>query len=271
MYRVVAFDLDGTLLRNDKSISAETIAELQRIAKQGIILLPSTGRTHLELPEALKDLPFLRYALCCNGGAVYDYKENRYIYEEVIPHELALELLEYAKTLPVYESVVINGRRIAEGYENGEVCDYIRKHAVKGISSNITGTENIIETFSFMHADAQKFLLYLDEGKDREAVIGQIRDQFPALCVSSSGAVLIEVNIQGVDKGKALKRFCSMMNVPIEESLAFGDAENDISMLEAAGMAIVMENGSYETKKHADMICPSNEEDGVRKALEQLI
>ena len=77
MYRVVAADLDGTLLRSDKTVSEETIGELRRITEKGVFFIPSTGRTHRELPEALRKLPFLRYALCCNGGAVYDYLEQR--------------------------------------------------------------------------------------------------------------------------------------------------------------------------------------------------
>ncbi len=60
------------------------------------------------------------------------------------------------------------------------------------------------------------------------------------------------------------------MDIPIEESIAFGDAENDISMLDAAGLAVVMENGTPETRKHADLICPSNMNDGVRKTIEEI-
>ncbi|MBQ1534753.1 MAG: HAD family phosphatase [Erysipelotrichaceae bacterium] len=270
MYRVVALDLDGTLYRDDKTISEETINELKRISDLGVIILPSTGRTHLELSVLLDRLPFLRYALCCNGGAVYDYLESRYIYEETIPYGLALEVLEYVKKLPVYETAVIDGRRIGKGDEKGEVCEYIRKVAVKGVLPNIQGVTDVKEAYAERHLDAQKLLLYPAENADKDEVIADLRSAFPQLEISSSGAKLIEVNIKGVDKGKALKDFCRLMDIPIEESIAFGDAENDISMLDAAGMAVVMENGTPETKKHADMICPSNNDDGVRRVIEEL-
>ena len=270
MYRVLACDLDGTLLRDDKTISEETIEALESISKKGVIFLPSTGRTHKELPPALKDLSFVHYALCCNGGSVFNYLENRYIYEDTIPYDLALEVLEYAKTLPVYETVVVNGDRIAKGDENGEVCDYIKKVAVKGILKNFTPAYDVEKAFAERHQDAQKLLLYLAENADRDQTIEDLRARFPQLLISSSGPLFIEVNIKGVDKGKALKRFCELMNIPIEESIAFGDAENDISMLMAAGMAIVMENGTPETRKYADLICPSNNDDGVRKVIEEL-
>ena len=271
MYRVVAADLDGTLLRSDKTISEETIGELRRITEKGVFFIPSTGRTHRELPGALRKLPFLRYALCCNGGAVYDYREQRYIYEETIPYDLALEVLEYTKTIPVYESVVVNGERICKGKDDGSICEYIRKRAVKDILFNFTGASDVKKAFAAKHSDSQKMLLYLDDRADRETVIRGLRERFPQLEVSSSGPVYIEVNVKGVDKGKALTRFCKMQNIPVEESVAFGDAENDLTMLDAAGLAVVMENGTDEAKRHADMVCPSNDEDGVRIALQKLI
>ncbi len=270
MYRVLACDLDGTLLKDDKTISEDTIAELKRISDLGVYFLPSTGRTHRELPKVLMELPFLRYALCCNGGSVYDYQKNTYIYENAIPYELALRVLEYVKTLPVYETVVVNGERFAKGYDNGEICEYIQQVAVKGILFNFTGTADVREAFAKRQQDAQKFLLYLAENADKEQVMNDLRSAFPELEISSSGPIFIEVNIKGVDKGKALADFCKLMEIPVEESIAFGDAENDISMLEAAGKAVVMENGTPETKKHADLICASNNDDGVCKTIREL-
>ena len=270
MYRVLALDLDGTLLRDDKTVSDETVNVLRRITEEGAIVLPSTGRTHRELPVFLEKMPFIHYALCCNGGAVYDYVENRYIYEDTIPYDLALEVLEFVKTLPVYESVVVNGERIVKGDENNEVCEYIRNVAVKGILFNLKGALDVKEAFAEKHMNAQKFLLYPAENADKEMIIEKLSSKFPQLAVSSSGPLFVEVNIKGVDKGKALERFCELMNIPIEESMAFGDAENDISMLKSAGKAVVMENGTPETKKYADIICASNNDDGVRKVVEEI-
>jgi Cof subfamily protein (haloacid dehalogenase superfamily) len=270
MYRVIACDLDGTLLRDDKTISPETAEILEEINRKGVLFLPSTGRTHRELPEALRGQPFVNYALCCNGGTIYDYIQDRYIFEDAIPYQLALEVLRFIQHLPVFETVVINGERIVKGDENDEICEYIKKVAVKGLQFNFQGAHDVAEAFAKRHRDAQKMLLYLAEGADRQQVMDAISQRFPELLISSSGPLFIEVNIKGVDKGKALKRFCQLMDIPIEESIAFGDAENDISMLDAAGLAVVMENGTPETRKHADLICPSNMNDGVRKTIEEI-
>lgn len=270
MYRVIACDLDGTLLKDDKTISNETVAQLQRICDKGVIFLPSTGRTHRELPAVLRELPFLRYALCCNGGAVYDYQENRYVYEDAIPYELALRVLDYVKQLPVFETVAVNGERIARGYDDGEVDEYVRQVAAKGLLFNFQGASDVREAFARRHLDAQKFLLYPAEGAVKEEIMKDLQTAFPELEVSTSGPKFIEVNTKGVDKGKALADFCRLMEIPIEESVAFGDAENDISMLKAAGKAVVMENGTAETKKYADLICASNNDDGVAEMIREL-
>ena len=271
MYRLVAADLDGTLLRDDKTISDKTIEELNRINNLGVIFLPSTGRTHRELPKVLMDLPFLRYALCCNGGSIYDYKEDKYIYENAIPYDMALEVLDYVKDLPVYESVVVKGRRLALGSEDGKVCEYVSEHAVKGILFNITGTPDIKKSFMEMNADAQKFLLYLENPNDKDEIMNNLKNRFPDLSIASSGPLFVEVNTKGVDKGKALVKLCELLNISIEDTIAFGDAENDLAMLDAAGIAVVMGNGTENTKAHADRICPSNNDDGMRITLEELI
>ena len=143
--------------------------------------------------------------------------------------------------------------------------------SVKDILFNFTGASDVKKAFAAKHSDSQKMLLYLDDRADRETVIRGLRERFPQLEVSSSGPVYIEVNVKGVDKGKALIRFCRMQGIPAEESIAFGDAENDLTMLDAAGLAVVMENGTDEAKRHADMVCPSNDDDGVCIALQKLI
>ena len=271
MYRIAAMDLDGTLLRDDKTISQYTVDVLKKISDQGVIILPSTGRTHKELPQPVKELPFIRYALCCNGGALYDYQQEKYILENAIPYELACKVLDYVKQLPVYESVVVNGGRYAKAKENGELNDYVSEKAVKGILFNFTPVKDVHDAFVEMHKDAQKILLYLDvERGNKEEVMNDLKAKYPQLAISSSGPLYIEVNVQGIDKGKALNKFCEILDIPITETLAFGDAENDIAMLDEADKAIVVDNGNDATKAHADIICESNNDDGVAKELARI-
>ena len=271
MYKIVAADLDGTLLRNDKSISPFAREELERINELGVIFLPSTGRTHVEIPQPIRELPFLNYGLCVNGGAIYDYKEEKYIFQNTIPIKTAIEVYSFLKDYPVCPSCVINGRRLVQGDENGEISDFIKGVMAKGILFNCTGVYDMESQIRKLNCDIQKMLIYTMDPKYREEVMGALKKSFPQLQISSSGPSYIEVNANGIDKGVALKRFCELKGVDTKDTMVFGDAENDISMLKAGGLSIVMENGTKETKAVADVICPSNEEDGVAITLKKYI
>ena len=90
MYRLLAMDLDGTLLRSDKTISQQTVDILTSLAEQGVYFVPCTGRTHIELPKLIRDLPFLNYAITTNGGGIYDFINKKYICSFGIDNETAI-------------------------------------------------------------------------------------------------------------------------------------------------------------------------------------
>ena len=100
-YKLIAFDLDGTLLNDDKSISPENLRALEAAAARGAELVPATGRIVTGVPEQIRRLPFIRYYIAINGACVYDAREDRTLYRGEIPPELALRLCRYMDTLPV--------------------------------------------------------------------------------------------------------------------------------------------------------------------------
>lgn len=271
MYQLVACDLDGTLLRNDKTISQETLALLTKLHQDfSVIFLPSTGRSHKELPKAITSLPFVRYALTVNGGVIYDYQQQCYIYQKAIEQSLAIEVLRYVKPLPLHPSLVIAGSRYMNGDESGQIDPYIQKVAAKGVLPNATGYPDLIAAIQNQPHPVQKMLFYPDSAQDKELIITDLRQHFPQLSISSSGPFFIEINAKGIDKGVALQILCDHLQVDIAHTIAFGDAENDIPLLQQAGLAVVMANGTEPTKAVADRIAPDNQHDGVRIILEQL-
>jgi len=270
VYRLIATDLDGTLLKSDKTISKETIDTLITLDRDyNVVFLPSTGRTHRELPKTIMDLPFLRYALTVNGGGIYDFKNQKYIHQVTIPNDRCISVLDYVKDLPVHPSCVIEGKRYMAGTIDNEIDPYIVKVAAKGILPNATGYYDLKPAVKQTNCDVQKMLLYPDHAEDRDGIIQSLKSEFPDLSISSSGALFIEVNAKGIDKGVALNILCKQLNIPIDQTIAFGDAENDIPLLDAAGFAVVMSNGTEETKKHADEITDSCDQDGLRISLEK--
>ena len=99
--RLIAFDLDGTLLDNHKQIPEENLRALQAAAERGVLLVPATGRILRGIPPRLRELPFLRYYILSNGAAVYDTREERMLYRGDVPLALTLRVMDYLDTQPV--------------------------------------------------------------------------------------------------------------------------------------------------------------------------
>ena len=270
MFRLVATDLDGTLLRSDKTISKETEEVLSSLYERDVFFVPTTGRAHIELPGPVRGIAHLRYAITCNGGGVYDYHEQRYIYNFTIDKELGERVLKFSESLPVYPSFVCDGKRYVLAGEDGKIPDHIIKRAARGVLDTAHASRNLYATLEEMQDGLQKIFLYSDDETLTPDIISRLQDAFPELFITTSGPIFIEINAPGIDKGKTLRLLCEHLGIPIEESIAFGDAANDLSMLKAAGCAIVPENGTDEAKALADLPCESCNDDGVRKALVRL-
>ena len=107
--RLVAFDLDGTLLRSDKSISPRTMQALLRAKEKGVLLVPATGRLYRSLPEPLRNPDLMRYLILINGAQVYDSAQNRTLLQEELTPESALQMMRFLKTRNVVRGVYIDG------------------------------------------------------------------------------------------------------------------------------------------------------------------
>lgn len=270
MFRLVATDLDGTLLRSDKTISHKTEKMLSSLGKRGVYYVPSTGRTHRELPDPVRGIAQLRYAITCNGGGVYDFNERRYVYNFTIDKDLGERVLRFCESLPVYPTIVCDGKRYILTGTDGKVADYVIQRAAPGIVEKATRSRDLVASLKGTAAGLQKVFLYA-KGEDLTAgIVSKLQGEFPELTITTSGPIYVEVNASGIDKGRTLRLLCDYLGIPVGESIAFGDAANDLAMLKAAGCAVVPRNGTAEAKAVADIICESCDDDGVRMTLERL-
>lgn len=99
--RIIALDLDGTLLNSNKELTPENFAALQKAADAGIEIVPTTGRFYGGMPEVIRKMPFVHYVITINGAAVYDVRKQQDIAKAEIPMQKAVEIMEYLDTLPV--------------------------------------------------------------------------------------------------------------------------------------------------------------------------
>ena len=264
---LVAVDMDGTLLHNDKSISDYTINVLRKIVEKGILLVPASGRPLNGMKAAvLNNVKGIKYAICSNGAMLMDVQKEKSISETGIPIEKALEALTYLEQFPVAVYVHTDrGTFRAEGWEKtglSEKYPYIRfsEGNVKNLREFLrTSRVTVMKMGAFALTDelAQKLL---EKGSP-----------IPGIAFLRSGDGIIELNSTNASKGNALCILCEKLGIQLENVLAIGDNENDISMLQAAGISAAMENAEDDVKQAAKFVAGNNEEDGAAHFLEEWV
>ncbi len=274
MYRLLAFDLDGTLLNTKKELPEENLRALEAAAARGMIPVPATGRILRGVPEALRALPFIRYYIVSNGAAVVDTATGETLYRADIPLELALRVCDYMDTLPV----IYDCYRDEIGWMSREMYErcapyFSREPAILELVERLRVR---VEDFKGILREGgrplQKLQMYfLPEDEDeRRRQLERIPALFPELAATTSVSNNIELNSIEATKGRAMLALAEHLGIPAGETLAFGDGSNDISLLRAAGLGVAMANSMPELLAAADRVTASNDEAGVACALRQI-
>ena len=280
--RIIALDLDGTLLDSEKRLSEVNRAALERAAEKGVLIVPTTGRFFGMMPPAVRDLPFVRYAITINGAQVYDRETDTAIVRDEIPLDMALGVME---VLDRYD-VIYDCYRQNWGWMTAALQDkaadyatnehYLRmvrefRRPVPELKAHLRETAD--------QGDVQKVMLFARKeqgtGNREQGVLDEIRlelaTKFPEIKVTASTWNNLELNIRTAHKGNALKRFAEHLGFGLGNCMAFGDGMNDFTMVEAAGLGVAMANAEPEVKRVARDVVPSNDEDGVAKGLDKWI
>ena len=266
--KLILTDLDGTLLREDKSLSPANRAALEWAAAQGAEIVVSTGRLYTGIPQELRDLPFLRYFILMNGAKVYDRQTGQTLGRAEIPWTTADAVIDFLEPLNCSVDCFQNDR----GMMARKYYDHLEQYVIHPPSFNLvkqtrSPVDDLRNAVLAGGGSVQKFHAYFPDLTLRPKVMEQIQYALPTLVQSISMPANLELNAQDATKGNGLLTLCRCLGIDPKEAAAFGDGTNDISMLAAAGVGVSMANGTPETLAAADLIAPSNEEDGVAQIL----
>lgn len=271
-YKLFAFDLDGTMLGKDGSLSPKGEKALTAAAAQGVELVPTTGRILGFLPESLTRLPFIRYVVTSNGAAVYDLSSEKRLYSCLLSWQLAVEVLDILREYPVFVEIYAQGRPVlrrgdlVRAWEQYGFPERKRMYLKKDYLQVQSLRQYIKET----QISPEKINLpYLPE-KLRGEIKERLSQNKNVKLVSSIFDNL-EINAAGCHKGAALAALGEILNISRENTAAIGDNGNDREMLEYAGLSIAMGNATEEIKKIAKATTASCEEDGAALAIENYI
>lgn len=268
--RLVALDLDGTLLDSNKHLTKRNLAALQRAADAGWYIVPSTGRFADGMPAFIRDLPFVRYVITINGAQVFDRETGESIYRAEIPGEKARRVMAFLDRYPViYDCYKDNwGWMTAEMHAKGDefAPDEHYRIMIRDLRKPVPELKEFIRTRG---GDVQKIQVFAKDGSARDALEPELAAQFPELALSHSLPNNIEINHPDANKGQALLALAARLGVPREATIAFGDGTNDLSMIRSAGLGVAMKNAAPEVLAAAREITLSCDEDGVAAALER--
>ena len=262
--RLIATDLDDTLLNGKNELSPRTKAALDAAMAAGCGITLSSGRmVEAMLPFAEEigvNAPMLLY----NGALLWNHNTGETLYANRVPYEVALGVLKVIEQAGSYVQVY-PGR----GYYCTEILPRTTAYANQ-IHVPATATHMPMSRWLEAHpGDVQK-LLVIDDGPERaDRLQARLREAFPhGATFLKSKPHYIEVMPEGVDKGASMRRLAALLGVRPEEVMAFGDGQNDVPMLRFAGRGYAMANGCEEARACTPLIAPPNTEDGVAQVIE---
>ena len=268
MIKLIAIDMDGTLLNSKKELLEETKQYFKNFHNKNTetLLVLCTGRPETGIRPYLKDLGYLEenhYIISQNGASIYESQTGKRVMDAFVDSTAIQKWIELGKK----HGISVMGAGVDYYYSFDEDPTEWMEFDVKLVSGKLKR----IPTKESLNIDFYKILLMGDEEQlnEFETFIPQEwRDEF---YVVRSQKYLVEVLTKGVNKAFGLEKLAQKLNIQPSEIAAIGDAANDIEMLEYAGLAIAMGNASEEVKAIADIVTDTNGNDGVSKAIDKLI
>ena len=268
-FKTAAFDLDGTLLK-DGVLSETNRDALCTLHERGVEVVVSTGRHYKMMPEAIRSLPFIRYAITSGGSHVLDWIDNLDIayttFEKSMLIRLAGYLLEHARVNHVFskEKIVVSWKDV------WIMSKKVDRKSVKNERRDIFEWAKIVGSqmryIKKPRITIGKLNAFFEDIPSCSAVIDWITKEFAIEAVSSTGWD-IEITPGGVSKASGLTSLCNFLGLDVKDTVIFGDSANDKSIMQRGGYAVAMGNASEDVKAIADYVAPSVDEDGAAQAM----
>ena len=269
--RMIAFDLDGTLLTTDKRLTDETRRTLEQAAKRGILLVPATGRPLTGMPAEVLGIPGVRYAITANGARVVSAEDGKILREKLISVEKARKVLDIYGEYDTLREIYYDGQGYMEARQMEQLDHYVPDpNMAKYMRNTRKCVPDLMEKFRQENRAMDKVQAVFACAGEKEQAFRRIREMEG---VEATGALSynIEVTAGGINKGEALLWLAGELGIDREEILAFGDGANDADMIRAAGIGAAMEVSVPEVRAAADILAGSNDEDGVARAIQRYI
>ena len=285
MYKLIAIDLDGTLLNSYGQVSEKNRLALGKSQKNGVQIVLASGRSTNSVKNIANDIGNNKYIICGNGSLIYDLQEEEIIYDKFIEKKKALQIINICEQNSIYYNVYTENKKKKKTLSNN-VMFYHQENANKPDSkkTKINLVENIYEYVQNLeNENILKFTISDTSSIIFNSIIRKLREikNIDVLDVAHMSRKIIksgteevsleyyytEITSKDVDKWNAIEWLAKELDIQKEEIMAIGDNINDKMMLENAGLGVAMGNSAPYIKEIADKVVANNNEDGVAEAI----
>lgn len=269
MYKLVATDLDGTLVTDEKELTKKTVEVIKEASKKGVKIMISSGRSFYRLEKFIDALDLRKEnqcTICFNGGMIVENTTKEMIYSKNLDSEEVEELIQLGKALRLPIMIYTRDAHYVE-----TIPEVVRKN-----TKNLKGMNLKVVNFNQINFNKPENYIYKVCFIDKPEKIIEKRKQISEEIlkkyeITSSVPEYLEIVKKGIKKSEAIKVVMEKYDIKQDEVMAIGDGENDIEMLDFAGLGIAMENASDFVKGFANDVTTSNNHDGVANAIEKYI
>ena len=274
--KLVALDLDGTLFDNSSRISKRNLTAIRSITDKGIHVVISTGRPFEGIPFDQIKGTGINYAITANGSGIYEISTGKCLYENAMDEELVTPIVNFLLTRDIHMDAFIGGK----GYTPIQCVETAQKLTVPSSIKNyiITTRTRLDNILQFIHENqlkVQKMTLNFYPAADGTLIDRETVRKFlvsnPSITTVCGGYNNLEFTRADANKGVGLRKLAEILGVNPDATMAIGDTENDLAIIEAAGIGVAMGNATDAVKARADYVTTTNTKDGVAAAIEHFI
>ena len=287
MYKLVAIDLDGTMLNSYGMVTENTKQVIKNTINKGTEVIIASGRPIESIKNIAKEIGSENYFIAGNGDLIYDIKKDEIIYEKFMNKQKVLEIIKICEENSIAYNIYTEKTIIAKGLKYNVLYYYkenLKKEENK--KTNITIVEDVYEYIKSLESEKFLKITVCDETKSVfNSIIRKLTtvEDIDVLDVLHMSRKMIkqgtedvpieyyytEISLKDVDKWKAIEYLANKMNISKDEIIAIGDNINDKEMIENAKVGIAMGQSTPVITEIADFVTSNNNEEGVAKALEK--
>ena len=268
-YRIINSDLDGTMLDNASHLSEANLDAIKKLTNRGVLVVPSSGRTYCDMPNEIKENPYFRYLIHSNGAVIIDNKTGeRYL--QCVPSDISRQMFEIINKFDCHITIRHNGaclvdkkKQSPEAYEyynvqkgHGELVNLYADFS-DNFADECLSLKNIEQLSVFFHSNEERMQCKSELLQFGELLVAEAYDYNLEICYVKAG------------KGNALKKLAEITGVALENTIAVGDSDNDVTALTTAGLGLAVKNACSALLDVADQIICTNEENAIEYILKK--